>query len=361
VQLTRLLHEAGNYQVHVACLSLDGVLLVEVERLGLGDIPEFPLTNFHNLNMALQIRRFIAVLSKLKIDVVHTHDFYTNIFGMIGAKLGRVAARIASRRETLGMHTQAQKRAERGAYRMAHVVVANAQAVRSQLIKEGVAAQKVITIYNGLDRKRFELPPGLSGERIREILQLPPNQNRPLITMVANLAHDIKDHPMFLRTAHRVRAAIPDTAFVIAGEGQLMDSMRALANQLELDDVFFIGRCNHIAELLAISEICVLTSKAEGFSNSILEYMAAARPVVATDVGGAREAIIEGQTGYLVPSGDDELMAKRIITLLLEPERARAMGEQGRRLVEEKFSCEAQLRQSEAVYDQLLANVRNAC
>ena len=66
------------------------------------------------------------------------------------------------------------------------------------------------------------------------------------------------------------------------------------------DSTFFLGRCENVAELLSISESCVLSSKAEGFSNSILEYMAAARPVVATDVGGAREVVSEGETGYLV-------------------------------------------------------------
>jgi glycosyltransferase involved in cell wall biosynthesis len=113
-----------------------------------------------------------------------------------------------------------------------------------------------------------------------------------------------------------------------------------------------------VAELLSVSEVCVLSSKAEGFSNSILEYMAAARPVVVTDVGGAREVVIEGETGHLVPSGDDAAMAARLIGLMCEPEKARAMGAAGRRVVEEKFSCEAQLAQTEELYDGLLAKAQ---
>jgi glycosyltransferase involved in cell wall biosynthesis len=106
--------------------------------------------------------------------------------------------------------------------------------------------------------------------------------------------------------------------------------------------------------LLSISEVCVLSSKAEGFSNSILEYMAAARPVVVTDVGGAREVVVEGETGYLVQSGDDSTMATRLIDLLRDQGTARAMGTKGRRVVEEKFSCEAQLARTEELYDRLL-------
>ena len=74
-------------------------------------------------------------------------------------------------------------------------------------------------------------------------------------------------------------------------------------------DVFFVGRSQKVAELLSVSDVCALSSTAEGFSNAILEYMAAARPVVVTDVGGAREAVIEGETGYLVSAGCDEQMA----------------------------------------------------
>ena len=109
-------------------------------------------------------------------------------------------------------------------------------------------------------------------------------------------------------------------------------------------DVFFIGRCEKVAELLSVSDVCALSSTAEGFSNAILEYMAAARPVVVTDVGGAREAVIEGETGYIVPAGDDQQMAERMIELLRDPKRARAMGERGKSIVEEKFSCERHLR-----------------
>jgi L-malate glycosyltransferase len=102
-----------------------------------------------------------------------------------------------------------------------------------------------------------------------------------------------------------------------------------------------------------------LSSKGvEGLSNSILEYMAAARPVVATDVGGARDAIVEGETGYIVPPEDDEAMARRIVSLLREPERARTMGESGLRVVKEKFSCEAQVDRLENLYEELLATAK---
>ena len=160
---------------------------------------------------------------------------------------------------------------------------------------------------------------------------------------------------MFLRAAKRVHQEVPNAVFLLAGEGGLMTSLQSLAAELKIEGcTYFLGRCEAMAELLNISDVCVLSSKAEGFSNSILEYMAAGKPVVATNVGGAPEAIVEGVTGFLVPAGNDEKMAARIIELLVNHDR-RFMGARGRQIVLEKFSPEAQLARTESLYDDLLS------
>ena len=134
-----------------------------------------------------------------------------------------------------------------------------------------------------------------------------------------------------------------------------MPGLQAMARELELEScIHFLGRCEAIADLLHVSDVCVLSSTAEGFSNSILEYMAAGCAVVATDVGGAAEAIVENITGHLVPSGDAGLMAKRIVSLLQRSDLD-AVGEAGRRVIVEKFSLEAQLSRTRDLYDRLLA------
>jgi glycosyltransferase involved in cell wall biosynthesis len=179
--------------------------------------------------------------------------------------------------------------------------------------------------------------------------------------MVANMRLDVKDHPMFLRAAKRVAEVVHDVAFVIAGEGELTESIRMTAIEMGLaEKVFFIGECTNVSLLLSQSEICVLSSKAEGFSNSILEYMAAARPVVVTDVGGAREVVANGKNGFLVPSRDDAAMADRIIELMADPGAARMMGECGRRIVTEKFSCQSRLEATENLYERLIGERASA-
>jgi glycosyltransferase involved in cell wall biosynthesis len=359
LQLARLMREGGRCRVDVACLDRRGSLLAEAERAGFGEIDEYPLTSFYDANFLAQLRRFVRRLREREIEVVQTHDFYTNVFGMCGAALARVPARIAARRETGGMRSATQKRVERAAYRLAHAVVANSETVAAQLAAEGVERAKIVTVHNGLDAARVAPRRGRTRAAARAAFGLPEDEGRPVVTVVANLRHPVKDYPTFLRAAARVAAEAPEAAFVVAGEGELTGAMRGLAGGLGVGpQTFFTGRCHDVADLLYASDVCVLSSKAEGFSNSILEYMAAGRPVVATDVGGAREAVVHGETGYVVPPGDDAALAAHIMRLLRSPSEARAFGEAGRRRVLEKFSCEAQLAATHGLYERLLGGER---
>jgi L-malate glycosyltransferase len=357
LELTRRLHQSGKYEVSLATLKAEGVLRAQIENLNLGEIPCYPLKSFYGPNTVAQLSRFVSYIRRSKIDVLHTHDFYTNIFGMTAGFLAGVKVRIASRRETGGMRTRAQIHLQKAVYSLAHQIVANSESVRRQLIDEGIKPSRISVIYNGLDVARVTARADISREAMLRRLGVTQTlaQAKCFVTIVANMRHDVKDLPVFLRAAKRVSEAIPGAAFLLAGEGELQVSLKAMASQLEISGkTFFLGRSENIAELLSVSDVCVLSSKAEGFSNSILEYMAARRPVVVTDVGGAREVVVEHETGYIVPSGNDELMAERIIALLCEPDKARAMGEQGRRVVEEKFSPQALLRNTEALYEGLL-------
>jgi len=362
LDLTRRLLESGKYRIFLASLKPGGVLRAEIENLDLGEIPSYPLNSFYDPNAVTQLRRFVAHLRKSRIDVLHTHDFYTNIFGMTAGFLAGVRVRIASRRETTGMRTTGQTQLQRMAYGLAHQIVANSESVRQKLIEEGIKSKRITVIHSGLDPERVAAPPGLSRAEMLSAIGVGQMTRVPkqFVTIVANMRHEVKDYPMFLRVAKRVSKTIPKVGFLLAGEGELQGSLKQLASQLDIaGKTFFLGRSKNIAQLLNVSDVCVLSSKAEGFSNSILEYMAAGRPVVATDVGGAREVIVENETGYIVQSGNDELMATWIISLLQDPVRARVMGEQGRRVVEERFSSQVLLQKTEGLYERLLNERRH--
>jgi len=354
IQLTRLLHEDKTFNIFLAALNNEGVLRDEVERIGLADIPEFRLASFYDLNFLRQLRNCVRFIRENKIEIVHTHDFYTNVFGITAARLGKVRVKIASKRETSGMRSAMQKKIEKRIFKAASAVTVNSQAVKNYLLGESVSAGKIRVIYNGLDLERLA-PKEIDRRKICENLGLPTDEKIKFITLVANLRHAVKNQPMFLRMAKTVAEKSPESHFVLAGEGELRNDLEDLATQYGIKDkTHFIGRCTEVPELLSVSFAGVLTSFAEGFSNSILEYMAARLPVVTTNVGGAGEAIDENETGFLIESDDDKKMANRLIELLENPEKAKVMGERGRKTVEEKFSCAAQLENTLKLYERKL-------
>jgi len=248
IQMVSLLRDSGEFEVHVAALRGGGVLRSEIERLQIPVI-EFPLTSFYNSSMVQQTRRFVSYLKQHEIKIVHSHDFYSNIFGMTGAALAGVRGRVASKRETTGTRSLAQRTAERGAFKLAHAVVANAGAVKEHLIGLGIPAGKIEIIYNGLDMTRFNLN-GDAREALQR-LNLETLRGRLVISMVANFEHRIKDHPMLFRAAQRVKPEVPEAVFVIAGEGELKAESEKLANDLGLgESCLFIGRCASFPNLL---------------------------------------------------------------------------------------------------------------
>jgi glycosyltransferase involved in cell wall biosynthesis len=353
--LARLLLEEGRYRPHLAALRRNGPLLAEAEKMGLPAIPEFPLTSFYDQNMVKQLMRFRDFVRERNIEVVHTEGFYTNVFGITGAAFARVPGRVAFRGEITGWRTPSQDLIERQVFRFASIIHANSKAVKEYLVRRGVRDKKIAVVHNGLDLDRITVSAQLTRAEALSNVGLPMSLPFKVITIVANMKHDVKDYPMFLRAAREVLNSVPDAVFVMAGDGDQRSTFESLAKSLDIqNNCYFIGVCSQIPQLLYASDICVLSSKAEGFSNSILEYMGASRPVVATSVGGAPEQIEEGGSGFLVPSGDYKLMGERITYLLQNPQAARQMGKRGRELVEQKFSAAVQLDRTQQLYDRVL-------
>ena len=163
VQIARLMHKRGRYNVHLACLDRSGVLLDEALRIGL-DIPEYKLTSFYDFNAVKQVRSFSNYLRKRKIDVVQAYDFYTNVFGMAAGALARIPLRIAARRETDGLRTSSrvERRFSIGAFDRCEC-----RCRGQQLVKAGISKEKIVTVYNGTDTSSV-VPQ--SGKSLCEIL-----------------------------------------------------------------------------------------------------------------------------------------------------------------------------------------------
>ncbi|MEP6703490.1 MAG: glycosyltransferase, partial [Acidobacteriota bacterium] len=192
VQLISLLHQERSFRVFVACLSKEGGLLPEIERLGYIDFPEFPLTSFYDRNALQQLMRCSRYIRENDIQIIQTHDFYTNVFGMLAGFLARVPARIAAKRET-GMRTRGQRFVERRAFSMADRVVVNAEAVKDYLIGSGVPPAKITTIHNGLNLSKVDSKE-VGRRAVLEKLDLPSAATMQFVTILANLRSPVKNH-----------------------------------------------------------------------------------------------------------------------------------------------------------------------
>ena len=356
LQLVRLLTGTDRFEVHLAVQTPGGILTGEAEALAGHEVHAFPLARLYDLPALVQLARFAAHLRRLQVDLLHTHDFYTTTFGIAGAVMAGTPVRVASRREldVFGAH---QRRLEHWAYRRCDVVVANCERLRHELIREGLPARRTLTIRNGVDPCRVAPPPHGVRDGLRSELRLAPE--RRVVTMLANLYNRKKDFETLLRAAAIVSRSFPAAAFVLAGDGNAAERERLanLGRALGLaDHLVLAGRCDRLGALLATSEIGVLSSHSEGLSNAVLEYMAAGLPVVATAVGGVAEAVAQGETGVLVPPGDAEALAEAIGGLLGDRDRARRMGEAGRRRTLQRFSPETMLTQTVSLYERLLAS-----
>jgi glycosyltransferase involved in cell wall biosynthesis len=214
---------------------------------------------------------------------------------------------------------------------------------------EGCTASKIRAIPNGVDTERFRPRPPQAA--LRESLGLAPDV--PVAGIVAALRPE-KNHPLFLRAAARVRRELPNAQFLVIGDGPRRASLESLAGELGIADaVRFLGTRSDVPDLLSLIDVAVLTSHMEANPVSILEAMAAEKPVVATRVGAVAETVLEGSTGFLTAPGADAEIAQRIVELLRDRPRAVVMGRAGRQHVLAQWSIDRMVEG----YQDLLAGI----
>ncbi len=303
--------------------------------------------------LLLELARLARFLRAEKPEIVHGFLFQAYVPGALAARLAGVPVVIASRR-SLGRFKAGQPlylSVERLANRITDLVIANSEAVRQDAIREErLPAVKVVVIPNGLDLDRFAATPD---ENLRRSLGVA--DRCPIVGVVANFIH-YKGHRDFLLAWAEVVMEFPRAAALLVGEGPLRAECEAQAVALRLgDSVRFLGSRDDVPTLLALMDLVVHPSLEEGFSNAILEAMAAGKPVVAANVGGNREAVVDGETGLLVPPRDSAALAGAILRLLRHPEEAARWGEAGRRRVADHFRISSTVQRYEAVYERLVA------
>jgi glycosyltransferase involved in cell wall biosynthesis len=292
--------------------------------------------------------------------LVHTHSSKAGILGRAAAGLSRADA-VVHTIHGYGFHggqpwpvRRLYVGLERLAARWTDALVAVAEENRRAGVALGLfPPERCEVVPGGIDLAGFARPPEARAAA-RAALGLP--ADAPVVGMVACLKPQ-KAPEDFVAVAARVRAALPEAHFLLAGDGERRSAVEAAARSAGLDGAFrLLGWRRDVPDLLAAMDVVVLTSRWEGLPLVFPQAMAAGRAVVATDVNGAPEAVREGVTGHLVSPGDVEALAARVIGLLRDPARRAAMGEAGR-AVARGFDVDRMVRRYEAIYARLLGGL----
>ena len=315
-------------------------------------IPVRSVLGKSGLCAAMELR---SLIRREKVDVVQTFFESADTFGAIVSRLAGVRCIVSSRRD-MGL---LRSRKHRLAYRLlkglhTRVLTVSEQVRRWHIQADALEPNRVRTLYNGLTPHRFQQRQPRT--ELRAGFGLPVTGK--LVVTIANV-NVWKGLDTFVRAAALVRRFLPATHFAIAGEWTdtaLTERLRVLARDLHMTEhLHLLGRIEDVPGLLLASDAFALLSRSEGFPNVVLEAMAAALPVVATAVGGTPEAVVDGETGFLVRPDDHAAAAEALLLVLRDGRLAARLGACGQRTVTARFSLERMIRQYAEVYDELLA------
>ena len=320
---------------------------IEILPLGLDRVYD------HNaFKKALYLKKLIRQRS---CQIIVCYHFGAELFGLLLSRLAHVPVLLFSRRdigykENNWYHQLAKRIASSFATKVI-MVAQHQQRIFQQ--QEHISQNRSVLLYNGVDLNLFRKKVNQAEKRSNLGLPL----NAPIIGTVGHI-RPIKGHDDFIRAARLVKDEVQTAKFIIVG-GEVQESakeqnyklfLNELLTELDLhEDVSFLGNRSDVNEILKVMDVFVLPSRSEGFSNALIEAMAAGVPIVATNVGGNSEAIVDGDCGWLVPSATPRKLAEKIIELLKNPQKAAQLGKAAQKRAQSLFSLDGMIEK----YDQL--------
>lgn len=319
-------------------------------------IARTPFASFAPVRFIGAVLHLTALLLRTRPLILHAMLPEASLVGSVSAFLTRQKLRIVSRRSLRDYQRGRRwlRTVEGLIFRNCSAVLGNARAVVDQVIAEGAPSERTRLIYNGVDINEFA-----NRETVRAAVRaaLKVRDDTLILITVANLI-PYKGHADLLRAIAKASGQLGANWLLlcVGRDDGIRSSLETLASELEISgQVRWLGQRADVPGLLLAADIGLLVSHQEGFSNVLLEGLAASLPFVATEVGGNPEVIDDGKTGFLVPPQAVDSIAGAIARLASSPELARQMGMRGRQTVEDKFTIEECVEQYEQLYRELLA------
>jgi len=349
--LLRLLtaSDRNQYNHTVVCFyNGNSIIAKEIKKLNI-QVVDLGMTHKGRIDVFF---RFNRLLQNEQPIVLHTWLFHANLTGRLIGRLNNVPIIITSRRN-INIGGKWRELLNRLTSGLDDKVIAVCEAVRqAEIVSSKIPAEKVVTIYNGINPLPFTPASIDTSRKIRNGLGI--RDDELVLGAIGRLEPQKGFFDLISSLAH-IKAKFNSVRLLIVGEGELRDTLELQINNHNLSGTIkFTGLRNDVPEILTALDVFVSPSLWEGLPNVILEAMAAGKPVVATSVGGTPEAIVDGETGLLIPPRNPEALASAIIRLLKNPELRTKMGRAGKERVLKQFSILRMVTKTQQLYKELM-------
>jgi len=329
------------HEVHIA--SSGGQLLSRFQEAGINYI-HIPIKTKSEINPKILVSacKLSSAVKKYNIDIAHSNSRTTQV-------LGCLLARFVDIPHISTCHGFFKKKVFRKIFPCwGQKVIAISESVKEHLMKDfAVREEDIRVIYNGIDMENLKATSS----------NLPAEEKKnfglgegPVVGILARLS-DVKGHIYLIEAMKNVLEKLPHAQLLIVGEGKMQKELVALVNRLGIEkNVFFMPSVNDTKEVLSIMDLFVMPSLKEGLGLALMEAMSSGLPVIGSDVGGIKSLIQDGYNGLLIKPADSQGLARAIMELLQTPERAKNLGRNARIFINQNFSQEKMVLETQKLY-----------
>jgi glycosyltransferase involved in cell wall biosynthesis len=297
----------------------------------------------------------VGLIKKIRPDIVQTFHFKSDTYGVVASRFAGVPCVISSRRDSADLKRERQIVLSRIANAMIdHFIMVCRKVMENQRRKENIPLRKMSVIYNGVDYRRFASGDNYENrERIRNQLKIRENE---IVIGVCAIFRPEKGYDVFLKAIGKLKEEIDNFKVLICGDGQLRKKYEVYCSENNLKSIIhFAGYVSDVEAYLSAMDIfCFVPVKNEGFSNALLEAMASGKAIVASDVGGNTEAIIDDHSGIIVPPKDHDSLVKALMRLIRDQELRGVFANNAKKRALFEFNLEKMIKKHEELYCRLI-------